>query len=355
MIKEMDMLNIKNKKLLSIIFICTAVLFLIARFAIPTSYFKANTPSLFLTLSIIFFVAGIVFLVLFLVDKMKSKTKTQQTHKEYIPDTYDKFVDWWSKCDEEEIKKHTILLGAYRVMWLYDEVANGGYSQFFDNKEDWDMEETAKLFKMLLPDDLYSHFVSAWKSYESGKGTESFNKTFNYEKMEQVINELADRVVAILVYKVKISEDYLIDKLKPYFKQKGYKKVNKRWTKDTGEFILTFFIQGSQYDKDFYYIRPGVSINSVECGPLDYYGHFNIDIEHKDSVEEIINEYEKFVQEWTNKPLIKQRLLEFIEWDKRNPLEKRQEGLVDYKKDPCPCNQFFKVSELVKKYIMDKF
>ncbi len=35
-----------------------------------------------------------------------------------------------------------------------------------------------------------------------------------------------------------ISEDELIEYAKDYLKQKGFKKKNKRWTKDIGEFRI---------------------------------------------------------------------------------------------------------------------
>ena len=56
-----------------------------------------------------------------------------------------------------------------------------------------------------------------------------------------------------------LPEEQLIEYAKSYLKAKGFKKKNKRWTKDTGEFTLCFYIQGSSYSKEDYYIRPGIS------------------------------------------------------------------------------------------------
>ena len=69
-----------------------------------------------------------------------------------------------------------------------------------------------------------------------------------------------------------LPEEQLIEYIKPYLKAKSFKKKNKRWTKDTGEFTLCFYIQGSSYSKEDYYIRPGIFINALM--PCDSYGLF---------------------------------------------------------------------------------
>lgn len=46
-----------------------------------------------------------------------------------------------------------------------------------------------------------------------------------------------------------------------------------------GDFTVVFFIQGSCFSKEDYYIRPGVFINAVEHSPMDYYGPFDTQIE----------------------------------------------------------------------------
>ena len=44
-----------------------------------------------------------------------------------------------------------------------------------------------------------------------------------------------------------------------------------------------------------------------------------------------------------------------MEWDKRNPLEKRRAGLVDYDADPVPVREFFATTLVLKQFILDNF
>ena len=150
-----------------------------------------------------------------------------------------------------------------------------------------------------------------------------------------------------------LPEEQLIEYAKSYLKAKGFKKKNKRWTKDTGEFTLCFYIQGSSYSKEDYYIRPGIFINALmPCD--DVYGHFMLEIEPS-TPEEVVSKFDDWCEEWTNKSLIKERLIAFMEWDKRNPLEKRRAGLVDYDADPVPSREFFATTLVVKQFILDNF
>ena len=150
-----------------------------------------------------------------------------------------------------------------------------------------------------------------------------------------------------------LPEEQLIEYAKSYLKAKGFKKKNKRWTKDTGEFTLCFYIQGSSYSKEDYYIRPGIFINALM--PYDdVYGHFMLEIEPS-TPEEVVSKFDDWCEEWTNKSLIKERLIAFMEWDKRNPLEKRRAGLVDYDADPVPSREFFATTLVVKQFILDNF
>lgn len=150
-----------------------------------------------------------------------------------------------------------------------------------------------------------------------------------------------------------LPEEQLIEYAKSYLKAKGFKKKNKRWTKDTGEFTLCFYIQGSSYSKEDYYIRPGIFINALmPCD--DVYGHFMLEIEPS-TPEEVVSKFDDWCEEWTNKSLIKERLIAFMEWDKRNPLEKRRDGLVDYDADPVPSREFFATTLVVKQFILDNF
>ena len=150
-----------------------------------------------------------------------------------------------------------------------------------------------------------------------------------------------------------LPEEQLIEYIKPYLKEKGFKKKNKRWIKDIGDFTICFYLQGSCYSKEAYYIRPGIFINALL--PTDLvYGHWMTQIEPT-TPEEIMRKFEQWCQEWTNKSLIKDRLLAFIEWEKRNPLERRRTGLVDYEKDPVPAREFFAVTLQTKQFILDNF
>lgn len=150
-----------------------------------------------------------------------------------------------------------------------------------------------------------------------------------------------------------LHEEQLIEYIKPYLKSKGFKKKNKRWTKITPEFTISFLIQGSSYSKENYYIRPGIFVNAL-MPTTEYYGHWACEIEPT-TPEEIIGKFEAWCDEWTNKSLIKQRLLAFIEWEKRNPLGKRRSGLVDYNADPVPAKEFFAFGLKTKQFVLDNF
>ncbi len=149
-------------------------------------------------------------------------------------------------------------------------------------------------------------------------------------------------------------EDELVRYAKPYLKERGFKKKKKRWIKDTGEFTVSFLIQGSIFSKNDYYIRPGVYINSLLPENPNYYGHWFLEIK-RDDPEAVMGCFTKWAEEWTNKPLIKERLLTFLEWEERNPLEKRRANQVDYAADPVPSREFFTVNSKVRQYILDTF
>ena len=97
----------------------------------------------------------------------------------------------------------------------------------------------------------------------------------------------------------------MIECLKTYLKAKGFKKKNKRWTKVTEDFTNFFLIQGSSYNKEDYYIRHGIYINSLMPTDL-YYGHWLTDI-NPIIPQEIMNEFEKWCEMWTDKDLIKEK------------------------------------------------
>ena len=151
-----------------------------------------------------------------------------------------------------------------------------------------------------------------------------------------------------------IPEEDVIAYAKEVLKPQGFKKKNKRWTKDDGSFTRIFFIQGSQWSKEDYYIRPGVLINGVPVTGLDYYGHFHTEI-RADSLAGIFQALQVFFDEWTDKRLIRERVLAFMEWEKRNPLEKRRAGLVDYDSDPVPARLLFGTQAYVFQHVIEHF
>ena len=148
----------------------------------------------------------------------------------------------------------------------------------------------------------------------------------------------------------------LIEYTKEFLKKRGYKKKNNRWTKIDGDFTLCFFIEGSSYDKELYYLRPGIFINDENLKHIEmYYGHFMTELVNKTSYENLFKEYDEFINNWTNKKLVKKIILNFIEWEHRNPVEKRRMGLVDYKKDPVPSEICFSIHKDIINYIVENW
>jgi hypothetical protein len=150
-----------------------------------------------------------------------------------------------------------------------------------------------------------------------------------------------------------LNQNDLIEYAKIHLKQKGFKKKNKRWTKDIGEFTLVFYIQGSSFSKENYYVRPGIFINKLLPTNL-VYGHIMTELK-SEKLEDVILDFDKYCIEWTDKRLIKERAIAFIEWDKRNPLEKRRAGTVDYIRDPVPAREFYLMDDFVMEYILKSF
>ena len=150
----------------------------------------------------------------------------------------------------------------------------------------------------------------------------------------------------------KLSEKELIEYAKPILKANGFKKKGKRWIRTDAQFTRVFFIQGSCYDKNDYYIRPGIYINELIGKTNDYYGNIMTEIAIT-TPEEILSKSFEFFDEWTSLDYIKKMYLDFLEWDKRNSLEKRRAGEVNYEIDPPPTQLLFALSAEVKKYILE--
>ena len=157
-----------------------------------------------------------------------------------------------------------------------------------------------------------------------------------------------------MIYGQNIPKEEMIEYAKKILKERGYKKKGTRWTKAEEEFTLSFYLQGSSYAPETYYIRPGIFLNAVESD--DHYGHFFTEIEQTD-VERVMQEFDAFVREWTNKERIKKNVEDFLEWDKRNPLSKRQADLVDIQKDPPPTRVLLTahLHPTLLPYIMENF
>ena len=148
-----------------------------------------------------------------------------------------------------------------------------------------------------------------------------------------------------------LSEEELIEYIKPRLKALGFKKKNKRWTKVVGDFTLVFFIQGSVYSKEDYYIRPGIFINDCPVKDFYYYGHFCTEIGKTDP-QQVLDDSLRFFAEWSDRELVIARANAFIEWENRNPLDKRRAGEVDYEADPVPSHVFFSIRPSEMAYII---
>lgn len=150
----------------------------------------------------------------------------------------------------------------------------------------------------------------------------------------------------------RIPKEDMIEYAKQRLKAQGFKKKALRWTKTEGEFTVCFFLQGSAYAKEDYYVRPGVWLN--ELGTDAYYGHFSTEIQQT-TPEAVMAEFDEFARIWTDKKRIKEIVDEFLIWDKRNPLEKRRASEVDYEKDPVPSRVCFSIPQNAMKYILEHF
>ena len=149
---------------------------------------------------------------------------------------------------------------------------------------------------------------------------------------------------------MNVSEEELIEFIKPILKEKGFRKKAKRWTKISDHFTYVFYIQGSAYDKDDYYVRPGIIVNDIQADPW-VYGHFYIDI-LVTTKDEILQKAEEFFSQWSSFEYLKKTVADFVAWEKRNPVEKRRAGEVDYEADPVPAYELFSLTKEAKEEIL---
>lgn len=147
---------------------------------------------------------------------------------------------------------------------------------------------------------------------------------------------------------MKISEEELIEYAKPVLKEQGFVKKAKRWTKVTKDFTYCFFIQGSCFSKEDFYVRLGIIINAIEV-PAPSYGHIFIDVPVT-TKEEILELSCDFFSQWSDIDNLKQRVADFIEWERRNPIENRRSGIITGNPDhPCLFTLSDKAKEAITK------
>lgn len=216
-------MNYRKKRGLAILFMTLAFLF--TGLMIYGTTLKHKAVILwFAGLAVLFLIASVVFLLLYQSDKARIKSKNslpRKTIEDIVfslkPDTrlsdeeyWSTFLDWWVACtiDENKIKTNPLLLGAERIMCLDNEVNNGGFDQFWDYAEDWDMEQTLKLFQQFLPKQVLAVYEKAYKAHQNGKDCEQYNEEYDYKLMSQrVLPELAKKVIDFYRYKHSENEN----------------------------------------------------------------------------------------------------------------------------------------------------
>ncbi len=119
----------------------------------------------------------------------------------YESKEYDFFVEWWSNVNEKDIENDEKLFGAYQIMWYYNEIANGGFDQFWDFAENskWDLQRMQKRFDKLLPQEQVFLFSEALEAHMRGQDCEQYNALFDYSAFdEQILPQIAKMVAETL-------------------------------------------------------------------------------------------------------------------------------------------------------------
>ena len=136
------------------------------------------------------------------------------------PDTQDcewnRFVNWCCDTDRWNDKNgydiantdHTDYeKAAYYMFWIQSEVNNGGYDQFFSNKDDWQHEKLSVLIKAYLPDDLYQNHMRAFGDFKkdefetaemTGENGLYIADDFFYDNEKRfmaILEEMAEKIV----------------------------------------------------------------------------------------------------------------------------------------------------------------
>ena len=99
----------------------------------------------------------------------------------------------------------------------------------------------------------------------------------------------------------ELTQEQLIDCLKPLLKREGFKKSKTTWRKTTVDLISILNIQGSQWSEEDYYINVAIYIKALgeEVNPPEYRCHIRSRIENEVYVcssiyEEVSNWFEKY-------------------------------------------------------------
>lgn len=116
-------------------------------------------------------------------------------------DEYNKFVDWWSNVNENDISDNEMLFGAYQIMWYYNEICNGGFDQYWEFVTNcrWDLKQMQYIFNKMLPRKHFLLFSEALKAHISGQDCEKLNACFDYKAFEkQILPQIAKMVIGTL-------------------------------------------------------------------------------------------------------------------------------------------------------------
>ncbi len=150
---------------------------------------------------------------------------------------------------------------------------------------------------------------------------------------------------------MNVKEAELIAYIKPILKLHGFRKKAKRWTKTTDRFTYIFFIQGSSYNKEDYYVRPGIVINDISAVPSLIYGHFHVEIPVT-TKEEIITKSLEWFSRWADIDYLKKEVCQLVAWERRNPIGKRRSVGMKYDEDSMPDQCLFDLSEEAREQIL---
>ena len=116
-----------------------------------------------------------------------------------------------------------------------------------------------------------------------------------------------DKVIKPLVWeqilerrKAIPSKGSLIEASKAHFKAQGFKKRNNSWFKFSDSLVACFNVQGSQFNKDYYYINVGIVVLGVDEKPQLGLGSWHI--QDRVSVEDkTVNDMLSEVDAWLEK------------------------------------------------------